>query len=107
MRMRRGLSKRRTANLKGEQIFWFAAGLGLVTLAGEVAAGCSRKRIESWPEPSDPSFWRWVRDQLSVPKGESYFNVGTLGPRPRAVTEAVVNHMRETENTIAHYDYRP
>jgi selenocysteine lyase/cysteine desulfurase len=91
--------------LERREFFRSTAGLGLVTLAGEVS-GCSRKRREGWPPPTDPGFWRWIRGEFSVPKGESYFNVGTLGPRPRAVTDAVVGHMRETENTIAHYDYR-
>ncbi len=59
------------------------------------------------PAKSDPSDWRWVRAQFEVPADEAYFNTGTLGSRPRQVSEAVANHMREIEQTIAHFDYRP
>lgn len=60
-----------------------------------------------WPKDSDPNYWRWIRKQFSVPLDEAYFNAGTLGARPRQVIDAVVNHFRENERTIAHYDYRP
>jgi selenocysteine lyase/cysteine desulfurase len=88
-----------------------AAGAGLTALAAETLGGCSRRPVDGaanqMPAPSDPGFWRWVREQFSVPAGEAYFNVGTLGSRPRVVIDAVANHMREIESTIAHYDYRP
>src|SRR5712691_6092181 len=60
-----------------------------------------------WPAPTDPNFWRWVRGQLDIPKGETYFNTATLGAVPRPVMDAVAAHMRDIEKTIAHFDYRP
>ena len=60
-----------------------------------------------WPAPTDPNFWRWVRAQLDIPKGETYFNTATLGAVPRPVMDAVAAHMRDIEKTIAHFDYRP
>jgi selenocysteine lyase/cysteine desulfurase len=93
--------------MKRREFFRSSAGAGLAAFAGEALAGCSRQSTGHAPDPSHPGYWRWVREQFSVPAGESYFNVGTLGSRPRVVTEAVVDHMRQIESTIAHYDYRP
>ncbi len=39
------------------------------------------------PPKSDPRDWRWVRAQFEVPADEAYFNTGTLGSRPRQVTQ--------------------
>src|SRR6266542_748780 len=93
--------------MQRRDFFRSTAGLCLWPLVEGATSGCSTLRKERWPPPSDPSYWRWIREQFSIPTGESYFNVGTLGPRPRRITEAVVDHLRETEKTIAHYDYRP
>ena len=60
-----------------------------------------------WPSADDPHFWRWLREQFDIPRGEAYFNTGTLGAVPRAVMDTVAAHMRQIEKTIAHYDYRP
>jgi selenocysteine lyase/cysteine desulfurase len=92
--------------IQRREFFRSTAGAGLAALAGETLAGCTRKAAKRAPDPNDPRYWRWIREQFSVPAGEAYFNVGTLGSRPRVVTEAVVDHMREIEATIAHYDYR-
>ena len=80
------------------------AALGLWPLA-DIAA--PPRSAERWPQPSDRNYWRWIRRQFDIPPGETYFNVGTLGPRPRQVTAALIDHIREIERTIAHYDYRP
>ena len=66
-------------------------------------------RLDSaaWPKASDPHYWRWIRQQFPIPPDEAYFNTGTLGARPRQVIDAVIDHMRENERTIAQYDYRP
>lgn len=66
-----------------------------------------RSDSSTWPKPSDPHYWRWIRQQFPIPADEAYFNTGTLGARPRQVIDAVIQHMRENERTIAHYDYRP
>jgi selenocysteine lyase/cysteine desulfurase len=59
------------------------------------------------PAKDDWQNWRWVRAQFEIPADETYFNTGTLGARPRQVTQAVANHLEEIEQTIAHFDYKP
>ncbi len=59
-----------------------------------------------WPKDNDPNYWRWIRKQFLLPADEGYFNSGTLGARPRQVTDAVIKHMLEVEKKIAHYDYK-
>src|SRR6266545_5080597 len=76
------------------------AAAGLMPLARTAKA-------ETWPSNDDPHYWRWIRAQFDVPADETYFNVGTLGSRPRQVTDTVANHLRKIEQTIAQYDYRP
>lgn len=83
----------------------FLSSLALFPLLSDIAA--PPRRAGHWPEPNDRHYWRWIRQQFDIPRNETYFNVSTLGPRPRYVTDAVVDHMREIEKTIAHYDYRP
>ena len=61
---------------------------------------------QNWPGESDAGYWRWIRQQFSIPPDEAYFNSGTLGACPRQVLDAVVDSMRDTEKTIAQYDYR-
>ncbi len=75
------------------------AAAGLLPLVRSIDA-------QTWPANDDPRYWRRIRAQFEVPPDEAYFNVGTLGSRPRQVTDAVANHLREIEQTIAHYDYR-
>jgi selenocysteine lyase/cysteine desulfurase len=62
---------------------------------------------QTWPGENDPGFWRWIRQQFLIPPDEAYFNTGTLGACPRQVLDAVIDSMRNTEKTIARYDYRP
>lgn len=81
------------------------AALGLWPLASDIAP--SPRRALSWPAAGDSHFWPWIRAQFDIPKGETYFNTGTLGAMPRVVTDTVSDHLREIEKTIAHYDYRP
>jgi isopenicillin-N epimerase len=66
------------------------------------AAGAAR----NWPADDDPAYWSWLRQQFSIPPDEAYFNTGTLGACPRPVLDAVIDSMRDTEKTIAEYDYR-
>jgi isopenicillin-N epimerase len=61
---------------------------------------------ENWPADDDPAYWSWLRRQFSIPPDEAYFNTGTLGACPRTVLDAVIDSMRDTERTIAEYDYR-
>ena len=81
------------------------AAIGLWPFTKDIAPAPTRPI--AWPAAADPKFWRWVRDQLDVPRDEAYFNTGTLAAVPRPIMDAVTAHMREIERTIAHYDYRP
>ena len=79
----------------------------LLAAVGLLPYAAQAKAAETWPAADDPKFWKWIRTQFDVPADEAYFNVGTLGSRPRQITDAVVNHLREIERTIATFDYRP
>src|ERR1041385_4935155 len=79
----------------------------LLGAIGFLPAVSSAAPAETWPAADDPHFWSWIRDQFTIPPGQAYFNVGTLGACPRQVLDAVVNSMRDVEQTIAEYDYRP
>lgn len=47
---------------------------------------------------ADP--WEKVRDEFSIPPERIYLNVGTLGPQPRAVVDAVVEHTRRVARSL-------
>ena len=63
-----------------------------------------------WPDPAplqdDEAYWRDLRREFSIPADEAFFNTCTLGSSPRVVQDAVVDHMRQVDATIAHWDYR-
>jgi len=70
------------------------AGLGwpraIDALAGQVASGGA---------PEDEAFWRFVRGRFSLPSGRIYLNNGTLGPAPRVVMDATLEHERRVAAT--------
>ena len=76
------------------------------TSASDLAEVARPESQRHWVAPDDPHYWSWIRQQFSIPSEEAYFNTGTLGACPRPVLEAVLESMREMEETIAHYDYR-
>lgn len=55
----------------------------------------------------DESYWRTLRREFTIPADEAFFNTCTLGSSPRVVQDAVIDHMRQVDATIAHWDYRP
>src|SRR5580704_8601342 len=61
----------------------------------------------SWPEDSDPAFWDRVRDQFYFPRGQGFFNTGTIGATPRPVLERVIEDMRTLAATVPFWDYSP
>jgi isopenicillin-N epimerase len=61
----------------------------------------------AWPEDSDPAFWDRIRDQFYFPRGQAYFNTGTLGATPRPVLERVIEDMRTLAATVPFWDYSP
>ncbi len=56
--------------------------------------------------PLPPEFWRELRAEFLIPDDEAFFNSGTLGSSPRAVLDAVVEHMTHVDRDIAHWDYK-
>ncbi len=58
------------------------------------------------PQQEDEAFWRGLRREFTIPADEAFFNTGTLGSSPRAVQDAVIDHLRQVDGTIAHWDYR-
>jgi len=80
------------------------------TIAGTVAVR-NAHAAGRWPEPApqqdDERYWRDLRREFSIPENEAFFNTCTLGSSPRVVQDAVVNHLRQADATIAHWDYRP
>jgi len=89
------------------------AALGLLPLTSSPGLASEQDRAPlpasplHWPAADDPHYWSWIRQQFSIPPGEAYFNTGTLGACPRPVLDAVLDSMRQMEETIARYDYRP
>ncbi|HEV7925360.1 MAG TPA: aminotransferase class V-fold PLP-dependent enzyme, partial [Verrucomicrobiae bacterium] len=81
--------------------------LGLWPLTQASGLASESPGATGWPAEDDPGYWSWVRQQFCIPLDEAYFNTGTLGACPRQVLDAVLDSMREMEETIAHYDYRP
>jgi selenocysteine lyase/cysteine desulfurase len=63
-----------------------------------------------WPPPAfqdDERYWRTLRREFTIPDTEAFFNTGTLGSSPRVVQDAVIDHQRWKDATIAHWDYKP
>ncbi len=86
-------------------------GLGAVALAwpGRLAALDARLRLQGdaptsatavpgVPRPAE-DLWDLVRQEFLIPQDRLYLNVGTLGPQPRVVLDAAVEHMRRVAMT--------
>jgi len=74
------------------------------------AAAAARSPILPDPPPderSEEQFWSALREQFVIPAGETFFNTCTLGAMPRPVLDAVTQHLRTSQATLAHWDYRP
>jgi isopenicillin-N epimerase len=77
--------------------------------AAEPAAPAAPAR-GNWPPPvfqDDETYWRTLRREFTLPADEAFFNTCTLGSSPRVVQDAVIDHLRQVDATIAHWDYRP
>lgn len=82
--------------------------LGVLAVPAAAAAG---SRVLSEPaagdERSEEQFWSALRGQFLIPAGETFFNTCTLGAMPRPVVDALIQHLRTSQATLAHWDYRP
>jgi selenocysteine lyase/cysteine desulfurase len=58
------------------------------------------RELEGGGAPDDEEFWRLVRGAFLIPDDRIYLNNGTLGPQPRVVVDAVVEHTRRTAMTF-------
>ena len=47
------------------------------------------------------SYWLHLRWQFLIPEDQAYFNTGTLGASPRVVVDAVAEHLRYVEESLA------
>lgn len=72
-----------------------------------VAAARGIEIQDQWPAPDDPNYWRWIRQQFLIPPDEAFFNTGTLGACPRQVVDTITRNLRELQETLAHWDYKP
>jgi len=94
----------RMTNRRGFLYSVFASALGGPMSTGAVAAR-TRGGLPPFPDDNDPEFWDQIRDQFYIPRGEAFFNTGTIGSVPRPVLERVIEDMRTLEATVARWDY--
>jgi isopenicillin-N epimerase len=76
-----GASAAAVATVAGDGLLWPRR---LRALAGDLNS----------PVPADPDIWERVRAEFLMPADRTYLNVATLGPQPRVVVDAVIEHTR-------------
>ena len=77
----------------------FLTVLGGAGLAWPGTVEALARRLASGGEADDEAFWAQVRASFSIPEDRIYLNNGTLGPSPRVVVDAVVEHTRRVAAT--------
>ena len=94
---------------------FLGSSLAAAALTGATRRAAGRAVTEAprgrWPLPApdqdDEAYWRALRREFTIPAEEAFFNTCTLGSSPRVVQDAVIDHARQVDATIAHWDYRP
>lgn len=80
----------------------------LLAVPAAVAAGAA-SATPAWPSQESPadgeSYWNHLRWQFLIPEDQAFFNTGTLGASPRVVVDAVAEHLRYVEESVALWDY--
>lgn len=67
--------------------------------SGDPGATLTLRPGASGAGPQDQGFWSEVRRQYLIPGDRLFLNPATLGPQPRDVVEAVIEHTRKTAET--------
>src|SRR5262245_63695635 len=68
---------------------------GSSALAWPAALSACATRIANSQDP-----WSTVRAEFLIPADRIYLNVGTLGPQPRVVLDAVIEHSRRVAMSL-------
>ena len=94
----------------------FLSALAAIPLARAIPGGARTPRpiLEFSSKPRMPAdihatgeaFWHELRKEFTLNRDETFFNTGTLGASPKAVQEAVIDHMRHVDRDIARWDYK-
>ena len=80
-------------NRRGFLYSVFASALG-GAMSTRAAPAPTPRGLPPFPDDNDPEFWDRIRDQFYIPRGEAFFNTGTIGSVPRPVLERVIEDMR-------------
>ena len=78
----------------------FFSVLGGVTLGWPRAIEALAQDLRGGGAQDDEAFWSIVRGQFLIPEDRIYLNNGTLGPSPRVVVDAVIEHTRRVAQTL-------
>lgn len=77
----------------------FLGALGGGALLWPRALRALAREMEVGGDPDDEAYWRRVRGHFLLEPDRIYLNNGTLGPSPRVVVDAVVEHTRRVAAT--------